>query len=103
MPSLLLPAFPRMLPTPAASSYSLQILLTPTTSSAAPSQLFLPRREVAHRAGCGGMRGVCTAPGMLERAVHNLGDAASHLEDAQPGSILMPGLLGPGCAGLALP
>lgn len=60
MPSLPLPAFPLMLPTPAASSHSLQILLTPTTSSAAPSRLFLPcgraRPKVAHRAGGCGMR-----------------------------------------------
>lgn len=54
MPSLLLPAFPRTLPTPATSSHSLQILQTPTASLASPSQLFLPHGrawcKVTHRA-----------------------------------------------------
>jgi len=103
MPSLLLPAFPRMLPTPAASSHSLQILLIPTTSSAAQSRLFLPhcraRHEVAHRARARGTRRCRQSP-----ARHRPGDAredcphaAPCLADIRPGPILMPGLLDPGC------
>lgn len=86
MPSLPLPAFPRTFPTPAASSHSLQILLTPTTSSAAPSRLFLPRsrarHKVAHRAGDRGTRRSWHSP-----ACHRPGDAR---EDCLHPGVMQP-------------
>lgn len=92
MPSLLLPAFPRTLPTLAASSHSLQILQTPTTSLASPSRLFLPHGRawcnVAHGARGFGTRRcwhspIHHLPGMLLRTVFIPGQCS--LVSSSPG------------------